>query len=269
MAKSIITIFTDGSSRGNPGPGGWGAIVVFGAVGQTEYMGRVKELGGSDRHTTNNRMELTAAIEALCFVRESAEIKNLSKHEDGLKNKVTISIHSDSRYVINGATKWIFGWQRKNWVTSQKQEVLNRDLWEKIARLIDSFTEHTTVSILWQYVGGHVGIPANERCDEIATSFAGGVLVDLYDGLKKDYRIDTEQIYEATATDMAKVLSPKKRSQAKAYSYVSFIDGKISTYATWTECEAEVRGKSGVRYKKALDADEERAIIADWTASGN
>ncbi|MBA4319012.1 MAG: ribonuclease HI, partial [Flavobacterium sp.] len=105
--KDKIIIFSDGSSRGNPGPGGWGAII--------SRKGKVIELGGGDKHTTNNRMELLAVINAL-----GSPASQLSE----------IILNTDSSYVINGITKWVYGWQKNSWINSQKEEVANRDLWE-------------------------------------------------------------------------------------------------------------------------------------------
>ncbi len=143
-------IYTDGSSRGNPGPGGWGAIVA----GKT-----VQEIGGRESQTTNNRMELTAAIEAL-----------------KLNPAEPITVFSDSEYVIKGITEWIHGWIKRGWKNAQKKAVLNQDLWEKLYDLTDG------KDITWKYVRGHVGTPGNERCDVIATSYADGEPVALYSG---------------------------------------------------------------------------------------
>lgn len=151
-------IFTDGSSRGNPGPGGWGTII--------KENGRVKELGGGYRETTNNRMELTAAIEGL---------RNAKGEE--------ITVFSDSEYVIKGITEWIHGWLERGWKNSQKKDVLNRDLWEPLYQLSRG------KKISWKYVAGHTGNPGNERCDEIATAFADGLSPELYDNVDKGYKI--------------------------------------------------------------------------------
>ncbi len=157
-----ILIFTDGSARGNPGPGGWGAIVVCD--------GKVHELGGRDVHTTNNKMELTGAIKALEFV----SARNIS---------APIVIFSDSEYVIKGMTEWLVNWQRKNWRTAARKPVLNQELWQTLAALAKDF------KIEWQYVAGHSGHEANERCDVIATSFADDLPVPLYSGDMKKYSI--------------------------------------------------------------------------------
>ncbi len=244
--KEETIIFTDGASRGNPGPGGWGAIVSFTKSNSVS----VKELGGRQPDTTNNRMELTAVIQALAFaLAEDVQI--------GINSSAVIL--TDSSYVINGATKWLAGWQRNNWITSQKQDVLNRDLWEEMSELI------TGRKVRWNYIGGHSGIPGNERCDEIATSFADGNPVPLYDGPADSYTIDLENLSGDPEKKSSKS-SAKNRSKAKAYSYLSYLNGKVERHLTWAECEARVKGKSGAKFKKALDPEEEKAIIAEWTA---
>ncbi|MDQ5893358.1 MAG: ribonuclease [Patescibacteria group bacterium] len=159
MNNGIITIFTDGSSRGNPGPGGWGAIVVSDMT--------AKELGGREDMTTNNRMELLGAIESL----NSVDSKN------------EIVLYSDSQYVIKGMTEWIVGWQKKGWKNSQKKAVLNRDLWERLLEASDG------KKIKWTYVKGHAENPGNNRCDEIATTFADGEPTKLYNGSLSGYSI--------------------------------------------------------------------------------
>ncbi len=230
-----VMIFTDGSSRGNPGPGGWGAVVV--------EDGRVQELGGREDRTTNNRMELTAALEAL------------KKIEDGSSHVV---VYTDSNYLINGITKWIFGWQRGGWITKSKDEVVNRDIWEALLQVVRQ------KKIEWKYVGGHVGIAGNERCDEIATMYADNESVDLYRGSLDGYGIDINNITIDESKLKTKSAS-KSRSGVKAFSYLSKLDGKIMKHATWAECEARVKGKSGAKFKKAVSREEEDSIISDWS----
>lgn len=153
----MITIYTDGSSRGNPGPGGYGAIIL-----DEE---NVKEIGGREEMTTNNRMEMKAAIEAL---------KNVSNNND-------IEIYADSEYLIKGITIWIKNWQKNDWRTKDKREVMNRDLWQEL------LVETENKNIKWKKVLGHSGHEYNDRCDEIATSFADGLSVNLYNGSKTGY----------------------------------------------------------------------------------
>jgi ribonuclease HI len=151
-------IFTDGSSRGNPGPGGWGAILLTDKD--------VIELGGREDHTTNNRIELMAAIRAL------------------EKASGDITVHSDSKYVIQGITEWVSNWKRNGWKTAGRKSVVNQGLWEELDTLASS------LKVRWVHVEGHSGHPGNERCDEIATSFADGEDAHLYSGPKAKYPID-------------------------------------------------------------------------------
>ncbi|GGA40491.1 ribonuclease HI [Sphingomonas psychrolutea] len=137
-----IEIATDGACKGNPGPGGWGALI---RSGTTE-----KELSGGELLTTNNRMELTAAIEGL----------------NALKRPCHVTLSTDSRYVMDGLTKWIKGWQKNGWKTAAKQPVKNADLWQ---RLLDAAKPHR---IEWVWVKGHAGHPDNERADTLASDAA-------------------------------------------------------------------------------------------------
>ncbi|MBE6556294.1 MAG: ribonuclease HI [Ruminococcaceae bacterium] len=138
-----VDIFTDGACRGNPGRGGWGAILKYGRF--------EKEISGGEPMTTNNRMELTAAIEALSRLTEPCEV----------------TLTSDSKYLIDAIQKgWLTGWQRNGWKKADKSPVLNVDLWEKLQKLLD----YHTVSFVW--VHGHQGHEYNERCDVLATTFA-------------------------------------------------------------------------------------------------
>ena len=136
--KPIVDAFTDGACSGNPGPGGWGVVL--------RSNGHEKELFGGEAETTNQRMELTAAIEAL----------------KALKKPCRVTIHSDSRYVVQGMTEWIHNWKRKGWKNAGRQPVANRDLWEELDRLA---SQH---EVRWQWVKGHAGHVENERADELA-----------------------------------------------------------------------------------------------------
>ena len=156
-------IFTDGSSRGNPGPGGWGSIVVSDK--------KIIELGGREAMTTNNRMELTSAIEALKTL-ESRTSQTL---------RIPIVIYSDSQYVIKGITEWIDGWVAKGWKNSQKKAVVNRDLWEKLLQASQN------KKIVWKFVKGHADTAGNVRCDEIATRFADRENMKLYNSSRESY----------------------------------------------------------------------------------
>jgi ribonuclease HI len=133
-----VVIYTDGACSGNPGPGGWGAVL--------QADGKEKDLYGGDPQTTNNRMELMAAIQAL----------------EALKGPTEVTLYADSKYVLDGITKWIYGWQRNGWLTSAKKPVKNDDLWR---RLTVAMKPH---DITWKWVKGHAGDPGNERADELA-----------------------------------------------------------------------------------------------------
>ncbi|MBK8972774.1 MAG: ribonuclease HI [Hahellaceae bacterium] len=138
--KKTVDIYTDGACKGNPGPGGWGAILLWGA--------QEKELKGGEPETTNNRMEMTAAIEAL----------------RALKQSCVVNLHTDSQYVRQGITQWLPGWVRKNWKTSGGQAVKNRDLWEALLK------ETQRHDVTWHWVKGHSGHPLNERADALANA---------------------------------------------------------------------------------------------------
>lgn len=222
----MIRIFTDGSSKGNPGPGGWGAII--------QKSDKVIELGGPDKHTTNNRMEMTAIAEALEFVGNTED---------------QISIFTDSKYTIDGITKWVTGWQRNGWLTKNKTEVLNKDLWQRLHGLVQN------KNISWNHVAGHVGIPGNERVDTIANGFASEIDVPLFEGLAKDYKISLDQV---TST------SPKNKSKGgTAFSYMALVDGEVHRFRTWSECESFVKGKQA-RFRKATSQEHEKEILKDW-----
>ena len=137
-----VEIFTDGACKGNPGPGGWGALL---RVGRHE-----KELSGGERETTNNRMELTAAIRAL----------------EALIEPCVVVLHSDSKYVLDGITKWVHGWQKNGWKNASKQPVRNADLWHE---LIAAAKQH---EVDWVWVKGHAGHAENERVDALACAAA-------------------------------------------------------------------------------------------------
>ena len=139
-SDSLIKIYTDGACSGNPGPGGWGVFI--------ENSGNVTELSGRDENTTNNRMELKAVIEALKFFT--------------INSKLTI--HTDSKYVMDGASRWIKNWKKNNWKTAQKKDVKNKDLWIELDNLLNYH------DVSWVWVKGHDGIYGNERADYLATS---------------------------------------------------------------------------------------------------
>ena len=140
MSAGKVVIYTDGACSGNPGPGGWGAILKFGD--------HEKEISGGDAHTTNNRMELMAAISAL----------------EALKRPCKVELHTDSQYVQQGISTWIKQWKRNGWRTADKKPVKNTDLWQRL----DTALAHHDVD--WRWVRGHVGHEMNERADRLAVA---------------------------------------------------------------------------------------------------
>jgi ribonuclease HI len=140
-----VELFTDGSCKGNPGPGGWAALLRLGK--------HEKELAGAESATTNNRMEMTAVIRGL----------------EALIEPCRVSIYTDSRYVMDGMTKWLDGWQRRGWINASKEPVRNKDLWHE---LIEAASRH---EIEWNWVRGHDGHPENERVDKLASAEAEAI----------------------------------------------------------------------------------------------
>ena len=140
LTKERVQIFTDGACSGNPGPGGWGALL--------RWKGTVKEISGGEHETTNNRMEMMAAIMSL----------------ESLKHAVPVDLYTDSTYVRDGITKWVRGWKANGWKTAAKKPVKNQDLWQRLEAAIK---DH---DVSWHWVKGHAGHPENERADELARS---------------------------------------------------------------------------------------------------
>ncbi len=143
-----VEIFTDGACKGNPGPGGWGVLLRMGK--------HEKELSGGEADTTNNRMELTAAIRGL----------------EALIEPCAVTLHSDSKYVLDGITKWVHGWKKRGWVNASKKPVRNADLWHA---LIEASARH---QMEWRWVKGHSGHPENERADRLASDAADQIAAE-------------------------------------------------------------------------------------------
>lgn len=246
MKKNEIIIYTDGSSLGNPGPGGWGAVVVDGM--------KVIELGGRENNSTNNKMELSGVIEALRLVEK--------RKLEGSK----IIMHTDSNYVLNGITVWIYGWAKNNWKTKTGKDVLNKDLWEDLFKV--ELNLKSKYKIEWVKVSGHAGVHLNERCDEIATGFSAQTHPILFTGNLKDY----ERLFNVSLEDhktnkssIDKNSKTKENSKKRAFSYVSMVSGKIFVDKTWDACEKRVKGKSGAKYKKVFSKQEEQELIGLWS----
>lgn len=229
-------IFGDGACSGNPGPGGWGAIVFNPETG-------VQEMGGYQSATTNNQMEMIAVITAL----------------ESLKGfKDTIHIYTDSSYLLNGITQWVFGWKKRGWKTADGKDVANSDLWGQFLSVVGGFQKK---QIIWGYVPGHEGVPGNERVDKIAVAFSKKEHVNLYKGSLSNYGVDLEKVPEDTSIPE---MNFEKREKKVAHSYLSLIGGVPERHKTWSECEARVKGRSGAKFKKAMSESEESLILKEW-----
>lgn len=235
--STVITIFTDGASKGNPGRGGFGVVIGNGTT--------VTELGAFKALTTNNEMELMAVVEALTAV---------------VQVKAPVAIYTDSKYVVEGATGWVFGWMKNGWQTKAKTDVANKELWQRLVPLLNN------VEITWHKVPGHVGIVGNERADTIASTFAETGTFDLYAGSRSSYRYDISSVAydERKKQDRS---DARKRQAQKAHSYISLVGGVVEVHSSWAECERRVKGQKGTRFKKSLDASDEQTIIKDFSGT--
>ena len=175
---TIESIYTDGACTGNPGPGGWGVVIYFND-------GSIHEMGNSSPQTTNNRMEMQAAISALQFLKETQQ-------------RDSVTLYTDSKYLIDCVTKWVHGWKKKSWTKSDGKPVLNQDLLLTLDQL-------NSKQVKWQHVRGHSGNPGNERCDRIATTFASGKSPQLKKSLDLDVKnfdsLQTNQIGAGKISD--------------------------------------------------------------------
>ncbi|HET8574835.1 MAG TPA: RNase H family protein [Candidatus Paceibacterota bacterium] len=239
--KNGISVYTDGSSLGNPGPGGWGAVVLWGK-------NQVKEIGGREEHTTNNKMELRAVEQALSLISKS-------------DRKDDVKLSSDSKYFLQGISGWIFGWQKNGWKTKTGGEVSNREIWEAIFELKSEMEKNRKLT--FEYVPGHVKHPGNERADTIARSFAEGKNPKLFEG-KIDEDVYDEKNLLVDEEALRKRKAARSRSSQKAYSYLSLVDGILQKHQTWTECEVRVRGVRGAKFRKATSREDEENILKEW-----
>ncbi len=265
--NKIAVVYTDGSSRGNPGPGGYGTVCIF--QDWNDHM-QATELGGAEQLTTNNRMEIMAVIEGLEYLHG---FTRTWKPGD-------VHVYSDSGYVLKGIQKWIHGWKANNWITSSKEAVKNADLWKRLDEAVSNLAKGGA-SMHWHQLKGHAGIAGNERCDEIATSFADGKPRALHAGFLSEYDLAHElekngmpisaskssalsgEMHKGSKTNPLSAPRTSGSSSNKgkpAYSYVSYVDGVLHVDKTWADCERRVKGKSGAKFKKSISAADEARI---------
>ncbi len=234
MSSGYVCV-SDGACRNNPGPGGWGLIVL-------SPDGQVREFGGAEPSTTNNRMELFS------FYRGLQEVYRLARGHSG--GAPSLRMVSDSKYVLEGASKNLGLWTANGWKTVSGDEVKNRDLWEKIAQGLKLLREESGFRITFELVKGHAGSEANERVDQIAVKYSKDEVVELYTGPRAGYPISLET---------GAVFEPV---------YLSLVQGKLMRHRTWDECRTRVEGKAGARYKKVKNRLEERETLESWGVSG-
>lgn len=234
----VIVIFTDGACSGNPGPGGWACVIAL-------PEGRVFELAGRADATTNNRMEMTAVISGLRAVRENAG---------------PVLVNTDSAYIVDGITKWIVGWKRRGWTTAANEPVKNEDLWRELDALTSARGKG---GVEWRWVRGHDGHDANERCDELAVALTHRKHISLYAGPLLGYPHGS-LLPSAPQARPERPRGPKPRTQGGPVSYLSLLEGRLERHDTWKECEARVKGRSGVKFKKVRSQDEARSVLKSW-----
>jgi len=235
-----ILLFSDGAAKGNPGPAGWGVVIAT-------PEGEVTELGGGARKATNNQMELAGVIEGLKFL-------------EGIAGEV--SVLSDSTYVLQGISGWIFGWMRRGWKTASGGEVANIGYWKRLNGLVQDRKGMGAIS--WHYIRGHVGTPGNERCDAIASGHAAGRSPRLYRGALADYGISIHDLPDDTSLPESKSSASRGGKKQKPHCYLSLVSGAFEQHASWPECEARVKGVKGARFKKAMTPADVSLIKRDW-----
>jgi ribonuclease HI len=248
--------FCDGACSGNPGPGGWAALIW------EPEMDLVRELGGGEDPTTNNRMELRAVIAALeTFIEKSDSERD------------TLWVLSDSSYVVRGIEEWVPRWKSRNWQKAGGEEVSNLDLWQQLEKLASQVKR-----IRWNHVMGHSGVAENERVDAIAVAFSKKEKnIRLFSGARMDHPIEglfsrgprsvSEWVREVQLRSQSSATPKKSKAPTSPGSYyVSIVKGGLERHTTWTECESRVKGVSGARFKKVKNAEEEKSFVASLPA---
>lgn len=247
-----MIIFTDGSSRGNPGPGGCGAILIF----PDKKGGKlIQEVGIFAKMTTNNRMELMAVIRAFIFMEEN--FKKLFMEINDLE------IYTDSSYLLNGITAWIYAWQKNNWKlsTDKNQEVANKDLWQQLISLKDCL-QTKKIKINWKKIKGHSVVVGNQIADQIATEYADKKKREDFFGDLKVYEVLNEVVILDNLKNF--IENGGGKEEKKEIVYLSLVEGKLFRDKTWAECEKRVKGKKGVKFKKITNSFEEKEILQKW-----
>jgi ribonuclease HI len=240
-------VYTDGACSGNPGPGGWAFALC---ARESSAAGLVVEGVGHEAHTTNNRMEMEAALRAL-------NLLSARWPQESARNPVRI--FTDSSLLIRGMTQWLSGWKRKNWIKSDGSPVSNKDLWERLDESRKLFSR-----LEWLYVPGHSGISGNERVDALAVGSCGGVLPSAFEGPLAEYEHRAAFTKEPPVEDLSTPSVSGAKSSKKEVYYLSYVGGKLERHTTWADCEKRVKGVPGAKFKKVSSSSEEGAILASW-----
>lgn len=241
-----ILIYGDGACSGNPGPGGYGTIILF-----PDHS--VLELAEHFDSTTNNRMEISAILKALLFILESKYIQDLEQ----------IQIFTDSVYLIRGATQWMFGWKKKGWKTASNEAIANPDLWMQMDQILFQVKQKNPhLKIEWNFVKGHAGDPGNERCDQLAVAMSKNEDIDLYTGPAEHYSFNILKLPKKKP--LPEMKSNHDSASKKTSWYLSLVNGVFRTHKTWPECEAVVKGRPGVKFKKVSSSGEEELVKKQW-----
>lgn len=236
-----IWIYTDGACSGNPGPGGWAAIIIN--IQNNNDLTHIVELGGYEESTTNNRMEMTALGKAFAYLE---------------KTNANIKVFTDSSYVVQGLKSWCDKWSKNGWKKQDGKEVENIKYWQRLYTLYKARIE-TGQNVELIQIEGHAGIPGNERCDEIAVDYSKGHEPDLFDGSYSEY-------LDLLGLDILKEPKAAIPGQSKKSNpiYLSLLNGKLERHKTWAECEARVKNQKSVKFKKVLSEEEEKQVLRSW-----
>ncbi|MEO0456948.1 MAG: ribonuclease HI [Cyanobacteria bacterium P01_A01_bin.114] len=230
-ATPIKAIYTDGACSGNPGPGGWGAVFYFDD-------GTCHELGGDDPTTTNNRMEMQAAIAALQLLLDSEYTQS-------------VELHTDSEYLKKGITQWIKGWKRKGWKNSAGKPVLNQDLWMQLDTLVEQLKKDKNAKIDWKYVRGHSGNQGNERCDAIARAFSLHQPIDLK---KKSFTSEqTHQEHNQISPEATEIDTGKPSRNSSSSALISYGEDRYEGDQLVAEDTQEHGGTRITRLRDSLE----------------
>jgi len=209
----------------------------------------VFERGGGSSQTTNNEMELTGLMAAL---QELVRLDFSGK----------VEVYLDSKYVLSGASRWIYSWAKSGWRTKDGSDVKNIDLWKKVYQFMGGLKNK--VRFHWKYVPGHQGFPGNERADQIAVSYSKENPEELYEGPLDSYPLSVlNRLSEIEDFQYQSFSQPKKSNQAPVY-YLSYVGGQVYRDKTWAQCSARVKNVSGAKYKKIKSSVEEEQTLQSW-----